>query len=651
MYQILDYKKRAIDMLIPYLLEFPQIISIVEQNADRYQEIEKVLWELITNLRLDDSRGIWLANKTANTATSIIYTDMAKDAFTYGTDEPETQGYGAGHYYSQANYISGTNLSISEQKQIRGIKSKIIRNNFDGTIESFIKAMQLLFNADKVIISESYPLAISLMMKGDNLEISSSYMYEQIKHLLAGCVKLNNIFLDNNTYNVFQYDNKKAFGDSRYPALITDTLDTIVFKGKCIKFTSDNKMYCKVPVLMDTNKVFVTCGRLYKDIDTYSTIMSANDGSNSLSVYIDGDNKINLTINGVTQTYDTPLETNIDYTFVYYQSKLWVISGCKLAGSYDADISYINSLINYQPPSIQHSSQIEDINSNIYINSLVTDEGTIDDLSYGDFIYYNMVIGNKNGDTLILPNYYITSYGETKVLFNVANNYDHLKIYMSNSITSSFYEEQSVFKYEPSHTDRRNVLLENGDKIIYNTIGGTNTSLDLSLDLFLPFGEIDGEQEVLSIYKQDNTTELLKLYISLDENNNTNVVFKTLYPIVNEDAVQYEYTYLLLPIEYYKHNIININIKDNTITLAKDTVYNSYDYGQDVLQDIGNTVVIGGTYNGIISNVNVKTNLYNLILPFETTLNNAVYSHTNVGGAKFITIPSNIVNKNQIIID
>ena len=78
---------------------------------------------------------------------------MAKDAFTYGTDEPETQGYGAGHYYSQANYISGTNLSISEQKQIRGIKSKIIRNNFDGTIESFIKAMQLLFNADKVIIS------------------------------------------------------------------------------------------------------------------------------------------------------------------------------------------------------------------------------------------------------------------------------------------------------------------------------------------------------------------------------------------------------------------------------------------------------------------------------------------------------------------
>ena len=73
MYQILDYKKRAINMLIPYLLEFPQLISVVEQGADRYQEIEKVIWELATNLRLDESSGIWRDAKTKNTATNIIY--------------------------------------------------------------------------------------------------------------------------------------------------------------------------------------------------------------------------------------------------------------------------------------------------------------------------------------------------------------------------------------------------------------------------------------------------------------------------------------------------------------------------------------------------------------------------------------------------
>lgn len=831
MYQILDYKKRAIDMLIPYLLEFPQIISIVEQSADRYQEIEKVLWELITNLRLDDSRGIWLTNKTNNTATSIIYTDMAKDAFTYGTDNPEAQGYGAGHYYSQANYISGTNLSISEQKQIRGIKSKIIRNNFDGTIESFIKALKLLFNADKVIISESYPLGVSLMMKGNNLEISSSYMYEQVKHLLASCVKLNNIFIDNNTYNVFQYDNKKAFGDSRYPALITDTLDIIQFKGKCIKFTSSNKMYCKVPVLMDTNKVFVVCGRLYKNIDTYSTIMSSNDGTNNISIYIDGDNKINLTINDTTQVYDIPIETNLDYTFVYYQSKLWVISGCKLIGDYDADVSYISSLISYQSPSIKHTSTLGNIKSDIYINALVNNNGSIDNLSYGDFIYYNMVVGNKESDTLSLPNYYVTSYGETKVLFNVANNYDHLKINMSNRITRDFYEEQSVFKYESSHTDERHVLLESGDKIVYNTVGGASTNLELGMELFLPDNNIEDKQRVLSLYNQDNITELLHLdvikrygynkeaftvvgnptvsregiasgfnninylktaiditpsnklviksriiyntlgnsssypnakvfwgtnyngwrlvtnygntiqlvggdlgsinlnigamtdgdiidteliitqtnvtinatkngteytttepktvtfgnitsivigntvdtsnyyftgqidlsqfSITVDGQTVVNGASTTSYPNINNNA-NIKFTLsdttnttqtFILPLEEYKHNKINLNINNKNILFKSQDTEFSYTYNNNILQNIGNTVTIGNTYNGIISNVSVKTDLYNLVLPFETTLNNTVYSHTNIGGAKFITIPSNIVNKNKITID
>ena len=37
MYYIQDYRKRAINTIIPYLIEFPQIVSIIEQSADRYQ--------------------------------------------------------------------------------------------------------------------------------------------------------------------------------------------------------------------------------------------------------------------------------------------------------------------------------------------------------------------------------------------------------------------------------------------------------------------------------------------------------------------------------------------------------------------------------------------------------------------------------------
>lgn len=647
MYQILDYKKRAINMLIPYLLEFPQLISVVEQGADRYQEIEKVIWELATNLRLDDSRGIWLDAKTKNTATNIIYTDIAKDAFTYGTDQPELQGYGAGHYYSQANYISGTNLTISEQKQIRGIKSKIIRNNFDGTIESFIKAIQLLFNAEQVIISESYPLTVSVMMKGSNMEVSSSAMYEQIKALLAGGVKLNNIFLDNNTFNVFKYDGKQAFGDTRYPALITDTLDLITFKGKCIKFTSDNKMYCKTNVYLDTNKLFVTCGRLYKDIDTYSTIMSCNDKVNSISLYIDSENKLNLTIGDTTSTFDTPLVVNNDYTIIYYQNKVWLINGCKLTGDYDADVSYLSGLINYYEPNISIDTDINNINSSIYFNGLITNEGKIDDLSYGDFIYYNMIIGDVINKQMSIPYYYITAYGETKILFNVIDNNNHLKINMSKRLNKNLYEPQSSFKYELTHHDKRQMMLETGDSIIYNTVGGDNKHIKLSFDLYIPFSNPDEEQQILKLYKGDNITDLLKVSL-LNDKLEISLTYHVLNAEGQEETVISKNS---LDITTQNYHQINISIDNNNTYLDVNNKQSHLVYLVDILHDIGNTVTLGDTYNGIISNFSLRTDLYQLELPFDTTINHGVYSHTNNGGAKFITVPSSISNTANIIIN
>lgn len=647
MYQILDYKKRAINMLIPYLLEFPQLISVVEQGADRYQEIEKVIWELATNLRLDDSRGIWLDAKTKNTATNIIYTDIAKDAFTYGTDQPELQGYGAGHYYSQANYISGTNLTISEQKQIRGIKSKIIRNNFDGTIESFIKAIQLLFNAEQVIISESYPLAVSVMMKGSSMEVSSSAMYEQIKALLAGGVKLNNIFLDNNTFNVFKYDGKQAFGDTRYPALITDTLDLITFKGKCIKFTSDNKMYCKTNVHLDANKLFVTCGRLYKDIDTYSTIMSCNDNVNYMSLYIDSENKLNLTIGDITSTFDTPLVVNNDYTIIYYKNKVWLINGCKLTGDYDADVSYLSGLINYYEPNISIDTDINNINSSIYFNGLITNEGKIDDLSYGDFIYYNMIIGDVINKQMSIPYYYITAYGETKILFNVIDNNNHLKINMSKRLNENLYEPQSSFKYELTHHDKRQMMLETGDSIVYNTVGGDNKHIELSFDLYIPFSNPDEEQQILKLYKGDNTTDLLKVSLLNDK-----LEISLTYHVLNAEGQEETVTSKdSLDITTQNYHQINISIDNNNTYLDVNNKQSHLVYLVDILHDIGNTVTLGNTYNGIISNFSLRTDLYQLELPFDTTINHGVYSHTNNGGAKFITVPSSISNTANIIIN
>lgn len=646
MYQILDYKKRAINMLIPYLLEFPQIVNIVEKDAERYQEIEKVIWQLATYLRLNDSRGIWLDQKASNSVTSIVYTDVAQDAFMYGTDNPDMQGYGAGHYYSQADYVSGTNLTVSESKMIRGIKAKIIRNNFDGTIESFISAMKLLFNAEQVYIYESYPLAVSLMLKGSNLEISTSGTYETIKSLVAGGVKLNHIYVDNNTFNVFKYDNIQAYGDMRYAILANDTIDVIPLNGRCIKFTSENKMYVKTNNVLSNNTVFVTCGRLYKDIDTYCSILSCNDETNNVNIYIDSENKLNLNINGTISSIETPMLVDVDYTIIYYQGKLWLVNGCKLLGTYDSDTYSIFNIISNSTPNINTNNTQIEVSSNIYINALVNGDYTIDDLSYGDFIYYNMVFGVNNGNSIDLSNYYVTCYGETKVLFNVFNNTDHLKIQSLQPILTKFYEKQQVFRYQSTHDSNRHAFLENGDSIVYNTIAGTSDIFEINLDILIPFEEHE-DMTVLNIKKQDGITDFLNIRVSREGD----IILDIITQIEEEEGVISEElsSFIIDKARYNTYNFINILINASESNMSIFCNDNRYNTNSTFIVDFNNLVTIGNTFNGMIKDFYIKNDLYNLVLPFENTLNNNIYSHTN-NGVKFITVPE-YINKNKSIIE
>lgn len=646
MYQILDYKKRAINMLIPYLLEFPQIVSIVEQGADRYQEIEKALWELVGNLNIDNSRGYFLQQKVDNSVTNIIYTDVAPDAFQYGSDNPELQGYGAGHYYSQANYVSGTNLSISEAKLIRGIKSKIIRNNFDGTIESFIEAMKLLFNAESVEISESYPLAVTLLLKGSELEVSTSGTYDSIKALLAGGVKLQNVYLDNNTFPVLRYDNVNAYGVARYPILASDTVDVIPFFGKCIKFTSENKMYCKSDTPMYEDKVLVATGRLYKDIETRCTIFSSNNGTSSLSIFIDNENKANLEIDGNIVTYSETLLVDTDYTFVYSKNKLWVLTGCKLVGNQESDSYNIHNIVSNSDPSIEYEGDLPTVDSFIYINALVNPDGTLDDAGYGDFIYYAMVSGEDNISTFDFSKYYVTAYGETKVLFNVVENANHLEIQSLNPILKNFYEKQSSFNYEQSHNLERYMFMESGDSIVYHTSGGESNSISISMDLFIPF--LDQDMQVFKIYNEDNT----QIFLSIDILQDGTPIFTVLNSIPQEDDTEIIESFEVVgeqgAIEINKYYSININLSPNDIDIYINNEEITISNSIKIPTYIGDTVTFGETYHGIIRHASVVTDFYNLDLPFVTTINNPIYSHVN-SGAKFITAPSNISNEDIII--
>lgn len=275
MYYIDDYRKKAIEKMIPYLIEFPQIVKIVESSADRYQAIEDVLWKIANNFKVSDSRGVFLTAHANNEVTNIIYTDKAKDAFTFGTDAPLYQAYGTGHYYSQGSYISGIKKSVSEDKLIRAVQSKIIQNNTSGTVEDIIEALKLLYNAEHVKVYESYPLNLSIMLVGGNLEISSSGNYENIKQFVPACVKFNNIFVDTSMFDIFQYDTSSSYGDSRYPIRVQDSIDKYNYISFSVNLDSEFKEYVKTNhEKFDDNMYVCVCGQFTK-INNDATLISS----------------------------------------------------------------------------------------------------------------------------------------------------------------------------------------------------------------------------------------------------------------------------------------------------------------------------------------------------------------------------------------
>lgn len=407
MYYIDDYKQQAIDKIIPYLIEFPQIVSIIEDSADRYQAIEDVLWQIANNFKVADSRGVFLNAHAHNEVVDLVYTDKAKDAFTYGTEYPDTQAFGTGHFYSQASYLSGIPKDISEAKLIRAVQEKIIQNNTNGTIEDFIEAMKLHFNASKVTVYESYPLAISLMLAGDKLELSSSDNKIAVKKCLPACVSLNNFYINDNLFDQFVYSDKSEYAnDSRYPITLGNSDYMYKYISTAINLNSTDEEYFKIinPFFNISYEEYtpVECitGKLTA-LNNNATIYSFNF-QQGYRVY-----KVSLKIKLISGEYyfalvksewdednsiwvdDLPVNTNIkpaidkDYTllmsinrdtFDYF--RLWIFDGVKLSGQNSSqDMSWAYNIAQNNNNFTQIQLERNDYNRSSYINSDIATVG------------------------------------------------------------------------------------------------------------------------------------------------------------------------------------------------------------------------------------------------------------------------------------
>ena len=296
MYYINDYKNKAVNTIIPYLISFPDIVKMVELHAERYQNIEDVIWKIIDNLNLDNSSGIFLKAHANNERVDYQYTDKAEDAFTYarkqdiitednpdGLVNPKKNAYNTGHYYSRIGYLSGTKKSASDEKTIRSIKSKIIQNNTDGRIDDLKEGLKMLYNAERIRVLESYPLNVKIMLIGDSLEISSSKNQENIKHFLPACVSLKNIFIDENLFDLFLYDENSNYGDSRYPIKVNDSIDRYEYISFSVNLDSEFKEYIQTNSPIYDNGDFCSISGQFTKLNDNANILSFQDLDNNLN--------------------------------------------------------------------------------------------------------------------------------------------------------------------------------------------------------------------------------------------------------------------------------------------------------------------------------------------------------------------------------
>ena len=688
MYYISDYRKRAIDKIIPYLINFPQVVKIIENSADRYQAIEDLLWKIANNFKVDDARGIFLDVHAHNEVVDILYTDRAQDAFTYGTDTPLYQAYGTGHYYSQASYISGIKKDVSEDKLIRAIKAKIIQNNTSGNIEDLIESLKLYFNAKNVKLYESNPLSVSMMLVGDKLELSSSGNREAIKKMLPACVKLGDVFVDTYNFDIFQYDGNSSYGDNRYPVLVSDTTDIYTYISLSVNLSSEFEEYI-VTNHTNFNEGMFSCiaGNVTKINNNATFISSINTEENlgfSFNIYNDGEqNLFAINYNNTIYPSNVVAEENKNYTFILYNTgvslKVWILNNIQISGeNSEQDLSFISNMILYSNPNIEVLNYTT-TSAPIYINCINT---SISPTNYGDFTYYALIFGQMptNENIPIITEYYVSCYGEKQILFNCLENKNHLYINTFNPLVSNIMIKQPYYNYKATHSNGKYIYMDGKSGINYYINDYTQYynihDFSIKFDVCMPIqistgniitdfiGDIDGE----SFIKFDDKGRLnmsLPIYVTSiqtdDSGVETEVETKNIIEISTEiDTVKAD--------EYAKFEIVFssdvLNIYKNNVQILNKQLSGYVIKNTPTTLRIGYDKNITNPYKGFIKNVFINIigidkkgetesdyTYYptEINLPFKNKLQDSdnKYEYINYG-ARFITTPQLIDDKTNL---
>src|SRR5574344_910987 len=334
MLQIDNHEEKALSVVIPYLLQFPEIYGLAKNSGTRYQTLEDIIWQLLWNLDVDSAEGVWLDYLGKKVGQSRLYSPTVEGAFTFGGTTLE--GFGKGKFLSSA--LTGTNTKIARNDALfrNAIRAKIIQNNTDCSLDELINACKLLYNASRVIINESYPAGIeSIYLYGSSLLQSSNANAEIKKMMLAGVVLTHVYFED--VYNIFK---NNAFISYNSDYIIPPTNDfelSFSFKpdtvsSEDIYLLSESTSFSQEPILKihynsSDGLIFSSTPDLY--VDGYGIVYIDGNGepyaSNEGSIYLSGGTiKINeenyAKITKVGTTYSLYINNNLVDTEISSES-------------------------------------------------------------------------------------------------------------------------------------------------------------------------------------------------------------------------------------------------------------------------------------------------------------------------------------------
>lgn len=297
MLQIDNHEEKALSVVIPYLLQFPEIYGLAKNSGTRYQTLEDIIWQLLWNLDVDSAEGIWLDYLGKKVGQSRLYSSTVEGAFTFGGTTAE--GFGKGKFLSSA--LTGTNTKIARSDALfrNAIRAKIIQNNTDCSLDELINACKLLYNALRVIINESYPAGIeSIYLYGSSL-LQSSNANAEIKKMMPAGVSLTHVYFED-VYNIFK-NNAFISYNSDYLIPSTDDFElSFSFKpdtvsSEDIYLLSESTSFSQEPILKihynnTDGLIFSSNPDLY--VDGYGIVYVDGNGepyaSNEGSIYLSG---------------------------------------------------------------------------------------------------------------------------------------------------------------------------------------------------------------------------------------------------------------------------------------------------------------------------------------------------------------------------